>query len=283
LPAVVGRDQLALANARLQLAEQGAAVAGPGAAGLLIAAVGAPLAAAVDAVSYFGSAALLAGIKLPEAAHSESVPAGLMRSIGEGIGVVLRDANLRPIALVGALVGFFGRMLWAVLLLYLVRDARLSAAQVGLVLSVAGAGFVAGALVAPRLTRSLGLGRAATVAIIVAAAGLAAIGLAPPRSAAVSAAAGLFIYGVAAVVWQVAVTTLRQSLTLPALLGRVTATMRVISAGPIPLAALAGGALAAGVGLRPTLLLAGGASLLAALSVLGSGLPRLGGLPTRQV
>jgi MFS family permease len=275
LPAIVEREQLTLANGRLQLAEQGAAVGGPGAAGLLIAVAGAPLTVAVDAVSYFASAALLAGIRISEAERLRSPPQALGRAIAEGIGVVLRDRYLRPIAITGSLVSFFGRMLWAILLLYLVRDARLSAAQIGLVLSVAGAGFVVGALLAPGVVHLLGMGRAASGAIILAAVGLAVIGLAPPESAALSAAAGLFVYGAAAVVWQVAVTTLRQSLTSPALLGRVTATMRVISSAPIPLAALAGGAVALLIGLRPTVLVAGGAAFIVALPILLSALPRL--------
>jgi MFS family permease len=279
LPAVVDRAQLALANGRLQLAEQGAAVGGPGAAGLLIAAAGAPLTVAVDAASYFASAALLAGIRLPEAERPPAAAQSLRRAIAEGIGLVLRDRYLRPIAIAGSLVSFFGRMLWAILILYLVRDARLSPAQIGLVLSVAGAGFVVGALAAPSLVRSLGLGRAAAGAIIVAAVGLAVIGLAPPGSAALSAGAGLFVYGAAAVVWQVAVTTLRQSLTAPELLGRVTATMRVISSAPIPLAALSGGAIAVAIGLRPTVLAAGVAAVVVALPILLSALPRLGDSP----
>jgi hypothetical protein len=105
------------------------------------------------------------------------------------------------------------------------------------------------------------------------------IGLAPPSSAALSAGAGLFVYGAAAVVWQVAVTTLRQSLTAPELLGRVTATMRVISSAPIPLAALSGGAIAVAIGLRPTVLAAGVAAVVVALPILLSALPRLGDSP----
>jgi MFS family permease len=59
LPALVDRELLVAANARLQVSEQGASVLGPAAGALLVTAVGAPLALILDAASFLGSAAFL--------------------------------------------------------------------------------------------------------------------------------------------------------------------------------------------------------------------------------
>ena len=59
--------------------------------------------------------------------------------------------------------------------------------------------------------------------------------------------------------------TLRQVSTPDHLLGRVNATLHVISWGAIPFGALAGGALGDAIGLRATLLVAAGGIMLGAV------------------
>jgi MFS family permease len=142
------------------------------------------------------------------------------------------------------------------------------------VFTIAGVGFVLGALVADPARRRLGIGRAATTGLVVVAAGLVLIALGPPITAGWWATGGLFIYGIAAVTWTVNVTTLRQLGTPRERLGRVTATMRVVSNSVIPLAALTGGALGSAIGLRQTLAVGAAGAVLAALAIFASRLPR---------
>jgi MFS family permease len=273
VPAVVHREQLGEANGRLMLAEQGSAVAGPGLGGLLIGAIGAPLAVTADALSYIASAGLIAGIKHVEA--SAGAPTvGMGRSIVGGVQFVVRHRLLLPIAVIGSLVTFFARMVQVVLLVYLAREARLTPAAIGLVFALAGGGFVLGALVADSAGRRVGIGRAAAIGLMVVSAGLVLIALGPPATAGWWATAGLFVYGVAAVIWTVNVTTLRQLATPREMLGRVTATMRVVSYSVIPLAAVTGGAVGSAIGLRQTLAVAAAGAVLAALAMLASPLPR---------
>ena len=279
VPAVVVRDQLGTANSQLQLAEQGAAVAGPGIGGILVGWIGAPWAIAVDAISYLGSAGLIANVAHVETPATAQPKGRIFASIKEGIRFVIGHEYLRPLALGGATVGFFARMLSAILLVYLAREARLGASTIGLVLSVAGAGFVLGAVFASAVVRAVGLGRSATAGLLGAAAGLLVIGVAPPHLAAWSASAGMFIYGASAVLWQVGSTTLRQFVTPSDLLGRVTATMRVISTFPIPVAAIVGGIVGEIIGARPTLIVAGVGAAIAAVSILATKVPRFKELP----
>jgi predicted MFS family arabinose efflux permease len=170
-------------------------------------------------------------------------------------------------------------MLSAVLLVYLAREAGLGAASIGLVMAVAGVGFVLGALIAPAAIHSLGLGRGAALGLIGAGVGLLIIAAAPPQMAGWSTAIGMFVYGTAAVLWQVSSVTLRQQIAPSAMLGRVTATMRVILTVPVPVAAIAGGSLGQLLGLRTTLLLAATGGMMAALSIVVTKVPRYQDLP----
>ena len=58
LPSLVARDQLQEGNAKLEISRAGAQVVGPGLAGVLIGVLRAPLAVAVDALSFVGVGAL---------------------------------------------------------------------------------------------------------------------------------------------------------------------------------------------------------------------------------
>jgi MFS family permease len=66
LPSVVARDQLQEGNAKLEISRAGAQVVGPGLAGILIGVLRAPIAVALDALSFLGSALFLVLIRRPE-------------------------------------------------------------------------------------------------------------------------------------------------------------------------------------------------------------------------
>ena len=63
LPALVSRTELVDGNSKLQTTEAFAEISGPASAGVLIAALGAPVAVVIDAVSYLWSAFMLGRIK----------------------------------------------------------------------------------------------------------------------------------------------------------------------------------------------------------------------------
>lgn len=256
LPDILPRDQLIRGNSQLQVSEQGASVVGPALGGSLISLITAPLAVAVDSLSYVASAACLLTIRTPEAAPMPAQPARrIVAEIRQGIQYAFGHPLLRPLVLVSALIQFFGRMVMAVLLVYLVRQVGLTAAVVGTVFSIGGIGFVLGAVVAPRLSSRFGLGSTLTAAAVLASLAPLAYALAPRSLAALFVAAGFFLYGFAALVWSVNSLSLRQAVTPKALLGRVSATMRLFSWGAIPLGSLVGGLLGTAVGLHATILI----------------------------
>ncbi len=76
LPEIVASENLPAANSLLQLSANGAVVAGPALAGLIMAVAGAPLALAFDALSFLLSAVSLSFLALPKrtpALHRESM------------------------------------------------------------------------------------------------------------------------------------------------------------------------------------------------------------------
>jgi MFS family permease len=280
LPALVADDRLITANSRLQVSEQGASVIGPALAGSLISLITAPIAVAVDAASYLASAGFLLGIRRPEPEPSPpEAETGIFREIAAGLTFVLQQSMLRAMAITAGLIQLFGRMVFAVLLLYLVRQVGLTAAAVGAVFSIGSAGFVVGALIAGRVGRAFGVGRAIVGAAVLASASPLLYAVGPRGLAGGFVAAGFFLYGVAAVVWTVNNLSLRQAVTPRSLLGRTNASMRLIGWGAIPIGSVLGGILGGAIGLRQTIVLAALGSLLAALPLVLSPLPGLRQLP----
>ena len=281
LPALVAGDRLITANSRLQVSEQGASVIGPALAGSLISLITAPIAVAVDAASYLASAGFLLGIRRPEPEPSTpEAETGVMREIVAGLSFVLRQSMLRAMAISAGLIQLFGRMVFAVLLLYLVRQVGLTAAAVGVVFSIGSAGFLVGALIAGRVGTTFGVGRTIVGAAVLASASPLLYAIGPRGLAGGFVAAGFFLYGVAAVIWTVNNLSLRQAITPRTLVGRTNASMRLIGWGAIPVGSLLGGFLGGAIGLRQTIVLAALGSLLAGLPVVLSPLPRLRQLPT---
>jgi MFS family permease len=74
LPTLIGRRRLLEGNAKLETTEAIAEITGPASAGVLIAALGAPLTVVIDAASYLWSAFMLRQIRATDAPASASYP-----------------------------------------------------------------------------------------------------------------------------------------------------------------------------------------------------------------
>lgn len=98
LPVLVPRPLLPRANARLEQSTAVAQTAGPVVGGALVAGIGAPLAVALDAVSYALSGLLIAASRVPEPAPSRS-RRSVLEELREGTRWVYRHPTLRPLTL----------------------------------------------------------------------------------------------------------------------------------------------------------------------------------------
>ncbi|MEU6059254.1 MFS transporter [Streptomyces sp. NPDC047097] len=279
LPRLLPREQLVAGNGALEVVRSSAQVAGPGLGGGLVQLAGAQLAIAANAVGYALSALFLLGIKDTEERPKPVPGASLTGEVAEGLRFVMRHPLLRVIAAATALGNFLAAILMAVQTVFLVRTLELAPTALGLVYSAAAVGGLAGALCAGAIGRRFGQARVIWLAPL--ATGPFAV-LWPLSSGGAGAAlfavaSGTVFFG--AVVYNVAQVSFRQSLCPPRLLGRMNATLRFLMWGTLPLGALAGGALAEGLGPRAALVCCAAGFLLVPLPLLLSPLRRMRDLP----
>jgi predicted MFS family arabinose efflux permease len=233
-----------------------AGVAGPGLSGALIAAITAPYAIVLDAVSFLISTAFMIPIRKTETlpGKTEGAPKPKMLSeLKEGVAFVVRHPYLRPIAACTGSANFFGQILFAIVLLYFVRELHLSSFTTGLVFGSFGAGSIVGAIAANRMQRRIGVGPAIVGnAVLFSVAGLA-YPLAPKSFPIPALVVGGLALGFGSVAYNITQVSLRQAITPERLQGRMNATMRWIVWGTIPLGTLCGGLIATQWGLRAAL------------------------------
>ena len=256
LPALIEREHLIDGNSKLQLTVSIAQVAGPSMSGGLIAAITAPYAILGDAISFVASSLFMVKMR-----HREDLPeqaAGVPRprmwpQVKEGLRWVVGNRQLRSIAACTGTSNFFTQVLFAIAVLYMVRGLHLSSIEVGAVFAVGSFGAVAGALVANRLQKAIGVGPAIVSTAVLFSGGGIAYPLAPHSFPLPVLMAGNFLFGFGGVTYNITQVSLRQAITPERLQGRMNAAMRWIVWGTIPLGTLLGGALGSAYGLRTAL------------------------------
>jgi MFS family permease len=254
LPAVVERGDLVRANSALTASTAAAEFSAFGIAGVLIQAFTAPVAIAVDAVSFVISGLLIRSIRRPEPAGP--VPAArapLLREIREGIRLVTRDPVLRSltsaVAAAHLLWGIFG----ASYILFATTVVGLGPALLGLVAAIGGLASLVGAGVVGRATARFGLGRTLVGGNVLFAIGNSLLPVAPSDALLIGAAllvAAQLLGDGGYTAFDVAAVSLIQSTVDNRVLGRVTATGNVFTAVVQLVGAIAGGLIAEAYGLR---------------------------------
>jgi MFS family permease len=282
LPSLVERERLVEANSKLQATASVAQVAGPGLGGVLVGLMGAPFAVLVDALSFVASALFIARLRVAE--PLAAVPGrrpGVLAEIGEGLRVVVEQPVLRALAGCSATTNLFGWMFLAVYVLFMTRDLGLSAVGVGLVFATGGVGALAGALVTGPATRRFGPGPTMIVAqLLFGLTGMAVpLAVLVPRVALPMVLTAEFAQWMTVTAYYVNAVSVRQVIATERLQGRVTATMRFLAGGAVPLGALMGGALGGVIGLPLTLVAAELGMLLGFLWLLLSPVRVLRSLP----
>ncbi|MFJ5309913.1 MFS transporter [Streptomyces sp. NPDC088350] len=274
-PGLIGRDRLGEANAKLELSGSMAQVVGPGAAGLLISALSAPVAIAVDAASYALSFFMVAGLPADERPKPQPGAAATLSvgaSIREGFAAIVRHPLLRWFTTAALIINLFSGALMSVFFLYLLRMLDMGSKQVGLIVAVGSVGALVGVLLVRPLTERFGVGP--TLILTMALPGLGYLVLAAVDGHSLVAlavvAASSFMVQFSVPVFNVTVISFRQVSAPDELLGRVNATARTCALGAYSLGSLLGGALASGTGLRTAIVLAASGTFLASLALLFS-------------
>jgi len=238
VPEITPKDMLPSANSLTSLSQQGASIIGPAIAASIVALGGTPMAFALDALSFFVSAACILPIFWSNPAlnvaplASTLEPDSAAASAHKGLGLVIRDIRDGFKAVIAspwlwitiALFGFInaasaGPM--SVALPFLVKvNLRQEVAVLGLFTSMSAAGYVIGALWLGRLTRIRHRGPLAYISTIIMGVVVASFGLTQyiPVLALAAFLGGVFMsfFGL---IW----TNTLQELVPRQLLGRVSA------------------------------------------------------------
>ncbi len=267
LPSLVAPRQLVAANSALTASASVAEFTAFGLGGFLIQLFSAPIAIAVDAVSFLVSAAFLGSIGRPEPprpAPEDRRP--ILHEIGHGLRLVVGSPILRAIAGASAsahvLWGIFG----TAYLLFATRDLGLGPASIGVIAGLGGAGSLVGAVLAARAVRRLGLGPTLLLGMIGFTAGNALIPLAPSGAIVLGAAclaAQQLVGDGFGTAYDVVEISLRQSIVADEDLGRVNGTIRFITVLLQLAATIAGGLIAESLGLRTAMALGVGGGIAA--------------------
>jgi predicted MFS family arabinose efflux permease len=283
--AVVGRDQLVDANSKLMVSASGAEVAGPGLAGGLVQLLGAPATVLLDAVSFALSALLIGRIRTPEPAPPpRPTRPSIRRDIAEGLRRVRRDPILRTLAGATGTGNIFENALSAVLVLYMSGDLGLRPGAIGLVLAAGSVGYFLGAFLPAWTARRFGLGRAITGSMVVVwfSELLYPLAAGPTAVAVPLLVAALFLGGLAGPSYDINQFSLRQAITPDHMLGRISASMRLIIRGAVPIGALLGGLIGERFGLRAVMVFGAFGGLSSLLWLWRSPVPSLQTVPSHS-
>jgi MFS family permease len=272
LPTLISREQLVEGNSKLSAAGSAVEVAAFGFAGLLVQLLTAPIAVLLDALSFVVSALCLGAIRKAEPPPApEGHEQSTLAAIREGLRLVLHDPILRAIAGARATAELFLYIWVTMLLVFLTRDLELEPAVFGVLFAVGGVCSFFGAMLAAPVERWLGLGPTLIVTFFISTAGLLTVPLAAGPFLLV-----VFLVGVQqlsdlpATIFQIHEESLIQTRVPDEALGRVSASMRVLSWSAMLGGTILGGVLGETVGPRMTMLIGAAGSVPAVLWLLCS-------------
>lgn len=241
LPMLVHRDDLAIANARLQTGfitvNQ---LAGPPIGAVLFAA-GMAWPFVVQAVLVLLGAVLVSRLALPHQRRAPDSVSRLRHDIAEGFGWVARHAAVRTLVLTIFTFNITFGAAWSVLVLYATQRLGLGAVGFGLITTVGAVGGLIGTLSYGWITRRVSLGDLMRIGLVVES--FTHLGLALTDSAWLAMPI-FFVFGAHAFIWGTTSITVRQRAVPTELQGRVGSVNLVGVYGGLVLGSAIGGLLA---------------------------------------
>jgi MFS family permease len=248
LPAVVQREELPKANARLAgtMTVTNQFIGPPLGGFLFVTAASVPFLVGAGGLGAAAVLILMLRGSFRPARGEGTAPTALWADIAEGVRWLWQHRLLRTVALALALLNVTLVAQVSIMVLFAREHLGLGPVGYGVLVATYGVGGVVGSLVAGRVIERLGAGTVLRLAIVIEAATPAVIAL--TRSS-LLVGAMLVFFGCHAVVWGTLLRSLRQELTPDYLRGRVESVYRLIEFGGAAPGALLGGLLAAHVGL----------------------------------
>ncbi len=279
VPSLIGLERVVDGNSKLATSASLAEIGGPGLAGALVQLIGAPFAILVDAVSYVVSAIAVLLIRSPEPPRPPRDSITPIRTeIMEGVRLVRRHRIFLPFAMRSVIAHVAGSFYGVLYAIFLIRELDLSPFVFGVVVSAGGVGSLVGSLLAARVINRYGLGPSLIGCAVLA----SVVGVLTPlaQGPLLLATAMVFIpqlLGDAAqTVEGVAEISLIQGLSPDRILGRVNATLDVLSHGiAYPIGALAAALVAEWIGVRAGIAIGWAGMAISILILVRSPLPNI--------
>lgn len=256
LPHLIGRDALMEGNTKLSTTESLAEVGGPALAGILVQALTAPFAIAVNAATYVVSALFLGAIATKEPVpENAKIRPTLLSDLAQGYSAMAATPVLRPLLFMSIVSPLFGGVFSALYVIFAIKTLGLSPALMGFTVAVGGIGSLAGTAISRRLAAWLGIGRAIVLGFVVSAVSAIFVPLAsgPLVLKLASLMVAQFVGDSMAVAAMIPAASLRQSLIPRDRLGRAAAFLSVGAGASAVIGALTGGALGSAFGPRVAL------------------------------
>lgn len=238
VPSLVGPQHLATANGRLELARSTAFAGGPALAGALIAWMGASTSFVLSLMMSLAAVGFLSQIQEPSRQSAPDRHPWL--ELKDGANFVWASQLLRPILFTSVAWNISWFVLQAIYVPYAMHTLEMGSSEVGLTMACYGVGMIVGSLMAARIVSVMPFGMAILLGPFFSV--LAAIVMALTICLPFVSVAGLayFLFGFGPIIWTITSTTLRQSVTPNAMMGRVTAITMVAGTGARPIGALLG-------------------------------------------
>jgi MFS family permease len=242
------------ANSLLIGSRSVAIVGGKTLGGLLVAVLTAPVAIAVDGLTFIVSALFTGRVRVPEPPAAAPGSGGL----AAGIRFVRRTPLLRASLLGTATFNLFNTAFWALIVLFATRELGLGSGAIGIALGVGAVGSIIGAACAKPLNARIGLGNALILSFVLAPLPLVLIPLSsgPPAVAMTLLSLAEFGSGLGVMILEVGLGSLQAAVIPDELRSRVWGAILFVNWGVRPLGALGGGLLAGAIGMRPTMWIA---------------------------
>lgn len=259
LPTLIAREHLLDGNAKLGVTDSVAEIAGPALAGTLFQLLTAPFAMLGTAITYLVSALFLFGVPhdaTPADTHPHKVH--WSRDVAAGFSAIVAEPLLWPLFWTGLVTTLFGSFFAPLYLAFGLKVLGMSPALMGLTIALGGVGALFAAMLSTALCRRFGIGPtiiACTFAYVF------CLALVPLAAGPFWLAIGMLMLAqlvgdAVAVAAIIPMTSLRQALLPPRMVGRAVALYSAANGAVVVAGALAGGVLGQVLGTRATLAIA---------------------------
>jgi MFS family permease len=257
LRSVVGQENRAEANAKMEVGTWAGQLAAPGLAGLAAQLLGAVTGLLANALSFLVSALCLIRIRPREPAAAPTERKSLRHDVAEGLRFLIHDPYVRVIALFMGAGNFGDSITEAAAVVFLVKTVGVGAGVAGALMAVAASGGIIGSLLATRIGKRLGSARGILLCTALASPCTLLVPLTSRGFGMALFVAGMLCYLAGVAASNVLAQTFSVNYVPPQMLGRYSSTLNLVIRGTQPLGAAAGAVIGGAAGPRAAMWAAG--------------------------